>query len=83
MPLELGTWSIRGEDGREVRQHWPHRHFPLEATLRGLWWNYIFSNRYPTMYLTWAGKDRGWDWLPVCLLPPGVKTLDEIGSLGG
>jgi hypothetical protein len=76
-----GVWSIRDGQGREVCQHWPDRNFPPEITLKGLWWNYLFTDRYPTMYLR-HGSDA-WDWLPAGLLPPGVKSLDEIGSLGG
>jgi hypothetical protein len=80
-PLDFGAWSIRAANGKEVRQHWPDRNFPPEATLRGLWWNYLFTDRYPTMGLKFARHE--WDWLPECLRPPGVKSLDEIGSLGG
>ena len=82
-PLDFGAWSIRDETGRQVRQHWPDRNFPPEATLRGIWWDYLFTDRYPVVHMTCAGKDHGWDWLPPCLRPPGVKSLDEIGNLGG
>ena len=55
---------------------------PLEKHVRNLWWVYTFPDAPPSIYLRWVGHDHGWDWLPFGLTPVGVRSLEDIGSLG-
>ena len=80
---QRGAYLIYDDQGRFHTQHIPDRNFPAFGTATAIWWDYLFPGAPPGVYMRFSSADCGWDWRPQCLRPAGVKSLDDIGDLGG
>lgn len=78
-----GAYLIYDTQGRFDSQHVPDRNFPAIVTAKNVWWDYLFPDAPPGVYMRFFSEYHSWDWLPPCLRPEGVKDLDDIGSLEG
>ena len=73
-------FTVRNESGKYVSQHKVDSTFPLETHVRNLWWKHTFPDAPPKLFLKYVNDPV---WMPEHLRPPGLLSLDQMGSLGG